>query len=513
MNQVDQSERPERDEVYLRKFLSDVWAARKAALCAVITVTVVYLGFFAFKLFSNPPIFTYSLVIDFVFEEAKKDQYPNKSPFSISDLIAPNFLAEIYTLNGLSRREMPRRKFMHNFRIVPYTPAYKLVAKKYDELLSTRNLRILEFEELLMLEDDMKKEINRLQTRAALLSFRAEWGAISQDAVKNILLSVPQYWANKMVNEYGVLELDVQMYSPVLFDTHQYEDFDYLVALDKIQTNIMLVSYSIAELLTFPNSQRVTDEKTGYTLLDLQKLVQDIVTYDLNRLSSFIQELGISSHKEAVILYYEHQINKLDRDKEYQIEQADLINQALRDYSLQLGNADETRVVRENTVDMVQASGDFLDRITELVKQSEDLEYRQNLYNRYIQYKQESARIDYEIAQKQALLKALGDEQTKRNTLFGHRYEESLMQERFPVILSKMSEYMDILNRLHSKLSKENFGHDTKLYRVANVDAVKTTGIIISSMDKIIFGFLIFGVAFVTVVVKLLMTRSKEKSD
>ena len=75
-----------------------------------------------------------------------------------------------------------------------------------------------------------------------------------------------------MVNEYGVLELDVQMYSPVLFDTHQYEDFDYLVALDKIQTNIMLVSYSIAELLTFPNSQRVTDEKTGYTLLDLQKI-------------------------------------------------------------------------------------------------------------------------------------------------------------------------------------------------------------------------------------------------
>ena len=512
MNQVDQSERPERDEVDLRKFLSDVWAARKAALCAMIIVTVVYLGFFAFKLIFFPPILTHSLVIDFVFEEAKNDQYPNKSPFSISDLIAPNFLEEIYTLNGLSRQEMPMRQFMHNFRIVPYTPVYKLITRKYEELLETRNIRT-NIGEIQKLQDEMRKELNQIQTRAAVLSFRTELWAISQDASKNILLSVPKYWANKMVNEYGVLELDVQMYSPVLFDTHQYEDFDYLVALDKIQTNILLVSYSIAELLTFPNSQRVTDEKTGYTLLDLQKLVQDIVTYDLNRLSSFIQELGISSHKEAVILYYEHQINKLERDKEYQIQQADLINQALRDYSLQLGNADETRVVRENTVDMVQASGDFLDRIAELVKQSEDLEYRQDLYNRYIQYKQESARIDYEIAQKQALLKALGDEQTKRNTLFGHRYEESLMQERFPVILSKMSEYMDILNRLHSKLSKENFGHDTKLYRVANVDAVKTTGSIMSIMDKAIFGSLIFGVAFVTVVVKLLMTRSKEKSD
>ena len=511
MNQVDQSERPERGEVDLSKFLSDVWAVRKAVLYVMIIVTVVYLGFFAFKLFSNPPIFTHSLVIDFAFEEAEKGQYPNKSPFSIFDLIAPNFLAEIYTLNGLSRQEMPKKKFMHNFRIVPYTPIYKLIIAKYEEILETSNMRT-NIGELQMLQDEMRKELNQLQTRAAVLSFRAEWGAISQDTAENILLSVPKYWADKMVNEYGVLELDVQMYSPVLFDAYQYEDLDYLVALDKVQTNIRLVSGSVTELLTFPNSQRVTDEKTGYNLLDLQKLIQDIVDYDLNRLSSFIQELGISSHKEAVILYYEHQINKLERDKDYQIEQADLINQTLRDYILQLGNADETRVVRENTVDMVQASGDFLDRIAELVKQSEDLEYRQNLHDRYIQYKQESARIDYEIAQKQALLKALVDEQAKRK-IFGHRYEEILMQERFPVILSKMREYLDILNRLRSKLSKENFGQDTKLYRIANVDAVKTTGTIISIWDKAIFGSLIFGVAFVTVVVKLLMTRPREKSD
>lgn len=510
MNQVDQSERPERDEVDLRKFLSDVWAARKAALCAMIIVTVVYVGFFAFKLVFFPPIMTHSLVIDFAFEEAEKGQYPNKSPFSISDLIAPNFLAEIYTLNELSRQEMPRQKFMHNFRIVPHIPTYTLIARKHDEILKTRGIRA-NIEEIQKLQDDMTKELNQLQSRSAVLSFRSKWGAIGQESLKYILLSVPKYWANKMVNEYGVLELDVQMYSKVLFDEYQYEALDYLVALDKIQDNIKIVSYSITELLTFPNSQRVTDEKTGYNLLDLQKLVQDIINYDLNRLSSFIQELGISSDKDAVTLYYEHQINKLERDKEYQIQQADLINQTLRDYIQQLGNADETRVVRENTVDMVQASGDFLDRIAELVKQSEDLEYRQDLHNRYIQYKQESARIDYEIAQKQALLKAL-DEELTRYKRFGHKYEEILMQERFPVILSKMREYMDILNRLHSVLSKENFGQDTKLYRIAN-NAVKTTGTIISIWDKAIFGFLIFGVAFVTVVVKLLMTRSKEKSD
>lgn len=511
MNQVDQSERPEQDEVDLRKFLGDMWAARKAVLCAVIIVTVVYLVFFAFKLIFFPPILTHSLVIDFAFEEVEKEQYPNKSPFSIFDLIAPNFLAEIYTLNGLSIQEMPRPEFMHNFRIVPYTPAYKMIIAKYRDLMEARDVRT-NIVEVQKLQDKMEEEVNQLQTRAVLLSFRSEWGAISQDTVENILLSVPKYWADKMINEYGVLELDVQIYSKVLFDEHQYEDLDYLVSLDKIQVNIRLVSDSITELLTFPNGQRVTDEKTGYNLLDLQKLVQDIVNYDLNRLSSFIQELGVSSHKDAVSLYYEHQINKLERDKEYQIEQADLINQTLRDYIQQLGNADETRVVRENTVDMVQASGDFLDRIAELVKQSEDLEYRQDLHDRYIQYKQEAARIDYEIAQKQALLKALDDEQIKRE-IFGRRYEEKLMQERFPVILSKMSEYMDILNRLHIKLSKENFGHDTKLYRIANVDAVETTGTIMSIMDKAIFGFLIFGVVFVTVVVKVMLRRSREKAE
>ena len=509
MNQVDQSERLEQDEVDLRKLLGDVWAARNAVLCAVIIVTVAYLGFFASKLFFFPPTLTHSLVINFTFEEAEKGQYPNKSPFAISDLIAPNSIAEIYTLNGLSAQEMSKSKFMHNFRITPHVPTYNLIAKRYNELLETRNIRADLAQKI---QDDMREELNQLQTRAALLSFRSKWRAIDQETLENILLSVPKYWADKMINYYGVLELDVQMYSKVLFDEHQYEDLDYLVALDKVQANIDLVSSSITKLLTVPNSLRVTDEKTGYNLLDLQKLIRDILEYDLNRLSSFIQELGISTHKDAVKLYYQHQINKLEREREYQTKQADLINQTLRDYIMQLGNADQTSVVRENTVDMVQASGDFLDRIAELVKQSEDLDYRQNLHDQYIQYKQTSARIDYEIAQKQALLKALDDDMTTRK-VFGARYEEKLMEERFPVILSKMQEYIDVLTRLHSTLSKENFGQDTKLYQITNVDAVKTTGVIMMSIrEKAIFGLLIFGVALVTVVVKV-MLRQKEKSE
>ena len=508
MNQVGQPDHQERENVNLREFLSDVWAMRKAVLYAVTIVTVIYMGFFVSKLFFYPPTFTHSLIIDFKFNGAEKGQYPNQSPFSISDLIAPKLLAEVYALNGLSKREMSRPKFMHNFRISPHSPNYRLIKKKYDDLFQKRGLNVATVQKL---QDDLKKELSQLQTRAAVLSFRSKWRAINQETVESLLLSVPKHWADKMINEYGVLELDAKMYSKDLFIEHPYEDLDYLVAIDKVQANIDLVAASITELLEFPNSQRVTDKKTGYNLLDLQKLVQDILRYDLNRLSSFIQELGISTNASNVKLYYEHQINKLEISKAYQLEQAELINQTLRDYIQKLGSADDTRVVRENTVDMVQASGDFLDRIAELVKQSEDLDYRQNLHDQYIQYKQEAAKIDYEIAQKQALLKALNENQ-KTYKPFEDNYEKTIMKDRFPQILSKMREYMDVLNRLHNALSKENFGQDTKLYRIANVAAIKTTGAIMSSWDKAIFGLLVFGTAFGTLVVKVIV-RSQRKSD
>ena len=510
MNQVGQPDHQERENVNLHEFFRDAWAARKAVLYAVTIVTVIYMGFFASKLFFYPPTFTHSLIIDFKFNGAEKGQYPNQSPFSISDLIAPKLLAEVYALSGLSKREMSKPKFMHNFRIVPHLPNYEIIQKKYEDLILYRGQSV-QIETLRKLQEDMKKELSQLQTRAAVLSFRSKWRAINQETVESLLLGVPKHWADKMINEYGVLELDAKMYSKDLFDEYQYEDLDYLVAIDKVQANINLVAASITELLEFPNSQRVTDKKTGYNLLDLQKLVQDILLYDLNRLSSFIQELGISSDAATVKLYYEHQINKLEISKAYQLEQAELINQTLRDYIQKLGSADDTRVVRENTVDMVQASGDFLDRITELVKQSEDLDYRQNLHDHYIQYKQEAAKIDYEIAQKRALLNALNKKSEIYKT-FGDNYEKTMMHDHFPQVLSKMREYMDVLNRIHDALSKENFGQDTKLYRISNVAAMKTTGVRMSSWDKATFGLLVFGTAFGTLVVTVIV-RSQRKSD
>lgn len=506
MNQADQPDHRERDRVNLHGFLSDVWAMRKMILLAVLVVTVGYWGFFASKLFFSPPTFTHRLTVEFTFEGTNKGLYPNKSPFSISDLIAPKLLAEIYTLNGLTKKEMSRPKFMHSFRIVPHAPNYELIKKKYDALFEKQNLRI---EELRKLQNDMRDELDQLKTRAAVVSFQSKWRAISKEKIRNIMLSVPKHWADKMINEYGVLELDINLYSKVLFDEYEYKTLDYMVAIDKVETNILLVSYSISELLAFPNSKRVNDKKTGYNLLDLQKLVNDIRTYDLRRLSSFIQELGISTHKDAVKLYYNHQINKLQREKAYQSEQAELINQTLNDYIQRMGSENKTSVVRENTIDMVQASGDFLDRITELVKQSEDLGYRQNLHDQHIKYKTEEARIEYEIAQKQALIGAL--EKKSDEGVFGKDYEERLMQENFPIILSKMREYLDIFNRLHNVLSKENFGYDTRLYKI-NAGAVKTSGSIMSVWNKGIFGLLVFGTTLATIAGKMIFLFFR-KSD
>ncbi len=508
MNQIDQSKHHAQDDaIDLHKFLRIVWAVRYAVLLAVLVVTVGYWGYWSVKVLLNPPLLTYGQVVHFTFEGVDKAQYPNESPFHISDIIAPNLLSQIYDSHELSKQGISESQFISKWKIIPYSPEQAFILKRYRSFLDQRNIRP---EEVRKLQQEMSLELNQAGSRSALLSFEAQWGTLERKTINSILQDLPRQWAKKAVDEYGVLELDVPIYSKEIFNEQRYKVLDYAVAIDLIQTNIALIQNSIEELLKHPHSKRVIDEESSYSLPGLQKLIADIISYDLATLTAFIEELGISNDREVVEIYYEYQIRKLIQKKDAKAKQSELIHQTLLDYIQQGRNkTNKTSPVpeSESAVDVFQIGGDFLDRLSTLIKRSEDLEYRQNLYDLSIDHRQEEVKIDLEIAEKQAFIDAF--KQKDKDTALDKKYVE-VLEKKLPLILSKLREYIDLFSRLHSALSKENFGYSTALYRLENEDDGGISSSLIGIQDLLIYAILVFVISSGTLIIAIMARYLKE---
>lgn len=513
MNQVNKSDHHEQDEEFdWKKFLHNAWAVRKPVLLSVVIVTVGYCGFFIFKLLRSSPLITYSKIIHFTFQGAEKGHYPNKSRFDISDLIAPNLLAQVYDQVGLSKREISKSRFIRSFSVLPYIPTYKLILQKYEALGNKRNIQVSEAKQL---QIDMAKEIDQLQNRSVRLSFKSKWRAIENKKIKNILLSVPRQWANKMVNDYDVLELDTKLHSKKLFDESLYTNMDYLLALDLLLTNIQAVSNTVSELLQRPSGKRVVDEKTGYYLVDIQKFLADVQDYDLRLLTSAIREKGISNNPELVTLYYEYENSRLKRERDYTSMQVELIEKTLKNYSLTSFNIAPTNNATETAGDIIQASGDFLDKIADLIREGDDLQYRQNLYDQILQHNHHLAYIDYQIVRNEALIEVL--KQEPMNLKF-RQIQIEFVQTQFPVLLSKLREYLDAIHRLHSRLSKENFGYDMSLYRIdgEGIEHSRSVQDFLNSsgfLNPTKYSILVIAIPFATFLIAMIARYLKEKIE
>ena len=503
MNQVDQSDRREQDDVFdLRKFLNDVWAVRKPVLLSVLIVTVGYWGFRVYQLFIGSSLITHSYVIHFTFQGVDEGRYPNGMRFDISDLIAPNLLGQIYEAVGLSDEEISQSDFIRNFSVLPYSPTYAIIKKKYDILLEKADLKPSEIQKL---HQEMELEISQIQNRSAKLFFKSKWGKTKKEKLKNIMLSVPHHWADNMINKYGVLELDISVISKSLFEQSTYKNLDYIIALDLLQTNIQIFLESISELQKVPSSKRVVEPETGYYLADLEKLLLDVKNYDLRLLTATVQASGTTHKVAEVSLYYEYEIDRLNREKNYETVQISFLEKTLQHYTNQTTHILSNNNAVDNPADMIQASGDFLDKISNLIKQSEDLKYKQKIYDQILEHNENLAFIDLEIAHKQALLTALQNVPNEKIRQTQLEYIDA----QFPLLLSKIRDYLDVFHRFHSLLNKENFGYDTALYRI---DSDKITSeSIIDSSDLVGYATGVVAISLATLVIALIARYMKER--
>ncbi|HRL93825.1 MAG TPA: hypothetical protein PK873_09695 [Pseudomonas sp.] len=446
------------DEIDLGDLMLRIWATRVYVVKAVLAVLALFTLYIGVSYMLSEKTVRYSQVFDLAFEGLRKGEFPNGSAFMLSDITSPTVLNRVYRQNNLEAHGLKIDDFRRGVTIQPYAPDYALIRSKYEARLTDKKLTPTDIAEL---QKQMANELEAAQSGSLIITLiLPEQRSLTSDLAQKILLDIPSSWADRAINEQGVLKPNVPVYSERIFDKKRFENLDYLLGMDLILNSIKLVRSNITSLKGQPNASTLVDDESGFTLVDLDKAIQDVADYDIRQIIDPIKELGISRNPEVVKLYYTRRLADLEQEQKLWKDRAEVIRRVLAGYSSDKGSS--PTAVSGNQNNMVPQLGDaFLDRLLEVSRQGSDLEFRQKLTQEVLKYENQSIDLEQQIAEIKRVLATMSNGQGTDQKL--RDVYVKTVEEQLPSVLDNLREYTRVMGRMYEKQGKQNAGNISQL--------------------------------------------------
>ncbi|TXR38926.1 hypothetical protein FVE88_12170 [Ectopseudomonas mendocina] len=483
------------DEIDLGELMLRIWATRVIVVKAVLVVLalfVCYIG--ASYLLSNKTV-RYSQVFDLTFEGLRSGEFPNGSPFLISDITSPTVLNRVYRQNGLEDFGLDLDEFRRSVNIQSYAPNYALIRAKYDGLLADKKLTPADIADL---QKQMLAELQAARSGAVIITMLLPQSrSLTPDVAQKVLLDIPKTWASRAIVEQGVLKPNLPVYSERIFDKQRFENLDYLLGMDLLLENIRQIRNNIASLKTEPNASTLVDDESGFTLVDLDKAIQDVAEYDIRQIIDPIKELGISRSPEVVQLYYSRRLADLQQEQALWRERAQTIRNVLNVYSREASTASTVAGAPAAQNNLVPQLGDaFLDRLLEVSRQGSDLEFRQKLTEEVLTHENRAIDLEKQINDIRRTLTTMkeirGSDDKLRGIYIG------VVEEQLPKVLESLREYTRIMVRMYEKQGRQSAGNISQLVEPQGGAFLVGENRAISSRDVVVlFLLLVFVCVFV----------------
>lgn len=436
------------DEIDLRDLFLKVWAARVQVVSAVLIVSALYACFVAVQYLARDKTTTYSQVFTLTFNGLANGEYPDGSPFSITDLVSNSVIQAVYQNQPALQGAMSRTAFASAVTVERYSPDYFLIVERYERM----NREGMSAQQLAALQQEMQAA---LRASGALMLSLTIAEPVNNAISRQALNAIANEWAKQAIEEKGVLKLNTPIYSARIFDEQRFEQLDYLVGIELLLENVEKVKENIAALKELPGSTGVVDDETGYTLEDLEKALEDVANYDLRQLIDPVKRLGIAKDPELVKLFYQSRLVDLELEKQQHTRSAQIARQVLAEYSGNLNVANtQGNAVQQNAL-VPQLGDGFLDRLLEVSRQGDDLGYQQKLTDQILQFENSALAVEQQIAEINLTLSALEDQSNSQTVLA--QYAQSV-SERMPQLLQTLREYTGVVARLHGKISEDSIG-------------------------------------------------------
>ncbi|MDM8349806.1 hypothetical protein P8H27_13000 [Pseudomonas sp. sp1636] len=495
-------------DIDLGELMMRVWAARSRVVTALLMVFALYCSYIAVSYFTSAKTVRYSAVFDLNFEGLSMGTFPNGSLFLMSDIINPAVLNRVYLENQLEEQGLKLDDFRRGVNIQPYAPDYALIRSKYEARLNDKKLSTAEIADL---QVNMTTELKAARSSNVSISLQLlEKHSLPEVVANKVLLDIAQVWANRAINEQGVLKPSIPVYSERIFNKERFENLDYLLGIDLLLNSIKLVRGNIQTLKDEPNASTLIDDESGFTLADLDKAIDDVAQYDIRQIIDPIKELGISRNPQVVELYYSRRLGDLQQEEAMWQLRAQAIRNALGSYSKDANNVSTNNTASGAQNNMAPQLGDaFLDRLLEVSRQGSDLEFRQKLTQDVLDYEYKAIDIQQQVADIQRILGTFGGEETQANELRDSYVK--VVKEQLPIVLDNLREYTRVMVRMYEKQGKQVAGNISQLIdpQGGSFDVAKVG--LVSSRDLKIFAALMILTIFTSLFYSLLMDSIRQR--
>lgn len=451
-------------ELDLVQVLESILASRKWAVIALLIVSALFWTAQTLLNLALPPVHSYTARIDLVFNGVERRQYPNGNPFDINDIIAPVILNRVFGQNNLAVW-MKREDFLTSFSVSPYTPDRSIIIAKYET--QVRNLKQAEIESI---REGLKRELDSASSAGVEIQFSSSKAStISEEVAIKILRDVPSEWARYQIEDLGVMQHDVSLYTDRVINVQLLDELDYLIAFEMLVERVRLLESNLTALSNLPNGKLVRDTESGYSVPDLQEAVSDVEQYQIVPLMNPIRALGIAKDEEAVRLYFNNLVDDMGRKRELANSLKGNVEETYDTY-LKYEKSAVLQAERTPTGGSMipQFGAEFLDRIVEMTNAGDDIDYRQELNQRQLMLADEIAEWTARIDRIETLLDAIkSGNDSSYSAELRERYTANV-SKRVPSILEDLRKYFAITGRIYDKLSFQQLGNGGRLFNVSD---------------------------------------------
>ena len=449
------------DEIDLMQLFSNIWRTKWRVIISMLVVGAVFLTVQGLRYLNEVPVPRYTQVFDLNFGGLKDGTFPDGSRFVLSDIISPTILSRAYERSDLANFGVSQSDLARAVSVEPFSPDYFLVIERFRQQSSGNRTPA----ELAALQEQMQAELRRVQSNSVRLSLQFDQGVQVPTAVaQQIMSDIVSIWAQRAIDERGVLRLNMPIYSERIFDEQRFNNLDYLIGIELLINNINLVNQNVAALKREPNAANVRDEVTGLSLEDLSKAISDVREFDLRQLIDPVRELGLARNADTVKLFYNRQLRDLQLERDEYLERARVTREAMNRFSADLAN--DSNVTPGTSLGTPQLGDAFLDRLVEISRQGSSEEFRQELLREVLRLENRAIDANRRIAEIELLLNALGasarSSETGEEAALRRIYAQEV-SENLPLVLEQMREYTQVVGRIHAQLGRQASGNISRL--------------------------------------------------
>ena len=461
------------DEISLRQYLDTVWNYRRIIGAAALTMSVLFVvGVVGAALF-YPSERVASLGFRLLFDGAAENKYPNKTPFSPTEIVGAPVITEVFRTNDLQQYGT-YENFKDALFIQQSNPKLDLLSFEYQTKLSDTKLTTVDRARL---EEEFNKKRSALTDPSFSLSLRRNerFKVLPNDLAQKVLNDTLATWAVQ-AERMGAMKYQLPILSSMVLSKETLNTEDYLVAIDLLRVKANRIINTIAEFEKVPGALTIRTAKDKASLPEVRATIEDAVRFELEPLLGIIRSEGITKNARLLTLYASTQVFQLRLEKQAAEGRSRAVRNSLAEYMSQRGSrsASDPKAggpggARQQGLDtpalIPQFGESFLDRLVEMSAQTQtsEVQYRQKLTDQVIKEDTLVALLEKELVYYEDLVKVvqgIGNRQTGSPDLV------TLVKARSQMAFGVISKSADQLVDLYKELSAQNLNPVARLYAI-----------------------------------------------